>query len=67
MFFEMLGYDLCNILFVILMNAGFFCTISYLPVPLVQNPKLEIRRHSVFIKCSYEFWSLRDEWEREEL
>lgn len=37
--------------------------ISHLSLLLAQNAKLEIRRHSVFIKCSYEFWSLRDERE----
>lgn len=36
---------------------------TYLPVLLAQNTKLKIRRHSVFIKCGYKFWSLREEEE----
>lgn len=36
-------------------------TVSYLSLRLTQNPKLKIKRHSVFIEGGYEFWSLGDE------
>lgn len=35
--------------------------VSYLSLLLIQNAKLKIKRHSVFIKGGYEFWSLGDE------